>query len=205
MSVGAEHPPWIFAAIAFTGEGRVSRQGGVHAGTDPVFGNFDGATPMNDEKKAVDDSGKQALGTGAGAAAGAVTGAAVGAPGGPIGMAIGAIAGGVIGAGAGESMAETANVEDYRAHFQRDYSGAAYYRPGTTWDDYEPAYQFAFDHFEEYHGRPWAEVEPDLREEWQVERAVRPERSEWAEARPAISAGWDYLREGARKVAAGKR
>ncbi|WP_222566079.1 hypothetical protein [Novilysobacter antarcticus] len=157
---------------------------------------------MNDEKKPLDDTGKQALGTGAGAAAGAVAGAAVGAPGGPIGMAIGAIAGGVIGAGAGESMAATANVEDYRAHFQRDYTGAAYYRPGTAWDDYEPAYQFAFDQFEEYRGRPLAEVESDLRREWETERADRPERAEWAEARPAVAAGWEYLREGAVKAAA---
>lgn len=153
---------------------------------------------MNDEKTPLDDTGKQALGTGAGAAAGAVTGAAVGAPGGPIGMAIGAIAGGVIGAGAGESMAEASSIEDYRAHFQRDYSGAAYYRPGRTWDDYEPAYQFAFDQFEEYHGRPLVEVEPQLRKEWETERAVRPERAEWSEAQPAVADGWEYLRSAAR-------
>lgn len=160
---------------------------------------------MNDEKKPTDDTSDasaHALGTGAGAVAGAVTGAAVGAPGGPIGMAIGAVAGGVIGAGAGESLAGTANIEDYRAHFQRDYTGAAYYRPGRTWDHYEPAYRFAFDQFEEYHGRPLVEVEADLRREWETERADRPERPEWSEAQPAVADGWEYLRAAARTDAA---
>lgn len=157
---------------------------------------------MSDKKIPADDTDQQALGSGAGAVAGAVTGAAVGAPGGPIGMAIGALAGGVIGAGAGEAMAVRAGIEDYRAHFQRDYTGAAYYRPGQAWEDYQPAYEFAYDQFEEYRGRPWAEVEPGLREEWEIERADRPERAEWAEARAAVADGWEYLREAARMDAA---
>lgn len=157
---------------------------------------------MSDEKTPVDDTSEHALGTGAGAAAGAIAGAAVGAPGGPIGMAIGAVAGGVIGAGAGEALARTANIEDYRAHFQRDYTGAAYYRPGQTWDHYEPAYQFAFDHFEEYHGQPLTQVESGLRQEWETERADRPEWPEWSEARSAVADGWEYLRQSALAAAA---
>lgn len=157
---------------------------------------------MTDEKNAIEDENTQALGAGAGAVAGAMAGAAVGAPGGPIGMAVGALAGGVIGAGAGGSLAQTADIEDYRAHLQSDYSGAAYHRQGREWEYYEPAYQFAFDHFEEYHGQPMAEVESGLREEWESERAVRPERVEWSEARPAVAHGWDYLREQALVFAA---
>lgn len=158
---------------------------------------------MTDKNNSDDDKNARGLGAGAGAAAGAVSGAAVGAPGGPIGMAIGAVAGGVIGAGAGDSMARTADVEDYRAHLMRDYTGAEYYRTGREWEYYEPAYQFAFDHFEEYHGQPLVKVESALRDEWETERADRPEWAEWAEARPAVAHGWEYLRDHAQAVADG--
>ncbi len=157
---------------------------------------------MTDKKHPVDDDKPQGLGAGAGAVAGAMAGAAVGAPGGPIGMAVGAVAGGVIGAGAGGALAQTADIEDYREHLMSAYTGAAYHRPGREWDHYEPAYQFAFDHFEEYHGQPMDAIESDLRKEWDTERAIRPERDDWAEARPAVAHGWDYLREQARAFAA---
>lgn len=159
---------------------------------------------MSHEKNPIDDDNTHALGTGAGAAAGAVAGAAVGAPGGPVGMAIGALAGGLIGAGAGESLARTADVEDYRAHLLRDYTGAEYYRPGQEWSDYEPAYDFAFEQFDEYHGEPLADVEQGMRRDWEDQRVGRPERPAWEQARPAVAHGWDYLREHALAAASGK-
>ncbi len=141
------------------------------------------------------DKHDQGLGAGAGAVAGALAGAAVGAPGGPIGMAVGAVAGGVIGAGAGGSLAQTANIEDYRAHLLRDYSGAEYSRAGRDFSYYEPAYQFAFDQFEEFRGQPLERVESGLRREWDAERESRPERATWEESRGAVADGWRYLRE----------
>ncbi len=149
---------------------------------------------MSNENK-IDADDKQGLGVGAGAIAGAVSGAAVGAPGGPIGMAIGAVAGGLIGAGAGESLARTADVEDYRAHLMSDYATTDYHRPGREFSYYEPAYDFAFAQFEEYHGEPLADVEQGMRTDWEDQRIGSPERPTWEEARPAVAHGWDYLRE----------
>ena len=159
---------------------------------------------MSEEKKPVDEQNVHVLGAGAAAAAGAIAGAAVGAPGGPVGMAIGAVAGGMIGAGAGQSLARTTDIEDYRAHLLRDYTSADYYRSDRDWSHYEPAYDFAYDQFDEYHGEPLVNVEQGMRRDWEDQRVGRPERPAWDEVRPAVAHGWEYLREGALAAAAGK-
>ncbi|MGV8942356.1 MAG: hypothetical protein ACOH1P_12620 [Lysobacter sp.] len=136
---------------------------------------------MNDANK------DHALGSGAGAVAGAIAGAAVGAVGGPVGMALGAVAGGVVGGKAGESVAAAAQQERYRSHFQREYSNAPYYAPDRSWEDYEPAYQYAFDAHALNPGQAFEQVETQLRHGWKATVMS------WEQARPAVRDGWNYI------------
>jgi hypothetical protein len=136
---------------------------------------------MNNDRK---DSG---LGIGAGAVAGAIAGAAVGAVGGPVGIAVGAVAGGLVGGKAGDSVADSINLDSYRAHFQHEYSRAPYYVSGRSWEDYEPAYRYAFDARERYPDQQFEQVEALLQQDWDASGMS------WEEARPAVRDGWQFI------------
>lgn len=110
------------------------------------------------------------VGEAAGGVSGAIVGAAIGSLGGPLGTVIGGIAGAVGGWWAGRAVADAAQQytlgDDavYRNHYENS--------PGRLADrDYEgvsPAYRLG--HLAarnpDYHGRPFAEIEADLRAGW---------------------------------------
>ena len=81
--------------------------------------------------------------------------------------------------------------DDYTNGFRSSYQDASYYRPGRTWDDYEPAYHYGYDRYGELRGRRWNEVENDLESGW--EQAKARSRLAWAEAKDAVREGWHKL------------
>lgn len=131
------------------------------------------------------------IGAGTGAMTGAVAGAAIGSAGGPAGSAIGAVVGGLVGAKAGDSIAEAVNPTDYTDHFRKDYKTAPYYINGSEWRDYEPAYNYGYQTYSQYRGRPFEEVEPELERNWNTARS--DSRLAWSDARGAVRDGWHYI------------
>ena len=121
------------------------------------------------------------VGTGVGVATGAATGAAIDSAVGPVGTAVG----GVVGAVAVE--------DDY---WRRNYASRPYVTPGATYETYRAAYQFGWESFRRYRGRPFDDVEGDLRREW--ERTDR--EMSWETARGAARDSWHRVGEQQRLV-----
>ena len=54
--------------------------------------------------------------------------------------------------------------DQYRNHWQQNFASQ-----GGRYEDYEPAYQYGSQAAQLYRGRPWEEVEPELRSDWEIQ------------------------------------
>jgi hypothetical protein len=88
----------------------------------------------------------------------------------------------------GKGMLDSA---DYNRHFADSFKDSSFFRPGSEWQDYEPAYQYGYQSFDRHRGRRFEEVEPELAQAWNTTR--RGSKLGWAEAREAVREGWHYL------------
>ena len=128
-----------------------------------------------------------------GAAAGAATGAAAGTlTGGPVGTIVGAVAGAVLGGAAGFGVGDEAQptAEDeqyYRTHHRGATGGQA----DAAYERARPAYHLG--HVAalnpDWRGRPYEEIEPELRRGWSDD--VRARHGEWAAASPFARAAYE--------------
>jgi hypothetical protein len=108
-----------------------------------------------------------------------------------VGSLVGAAVGGVLGAKAGDSIAEAINPTEYSDHFERNYQTSSYYKPGTTWDDYQPAYQYGYSTYGQYRGQRFEDVESNLERDWDSARVKS--RLAWADAKDAVRDGWNHI------------
>jgi hypothetical protein len=74
----------------------------------------------------------------------------------------------------------------YRGHYISNYAGAV-----DQYDDYAPAYKYGADMAsdEQYRGRPWKDVEPALRSDWEG----RNPGSAWENFKAAVRHGWERI------------
>ena len=76
-------------------------------------------------------------------------------------------------------------------HFLGAFRDAPYFRPGTQWRDYEPAYRLGCATFERYRGRSVVDLDDELERAW---RDVKwSSRLSWSEARAAVDDTWTWL------------
>jgi uncharacterized protein (TIGR02284 family) len=147
-----------------------------------------------------DEPGSHPVGTGLGAGGGALAGAAIGSVGGPVGTviggAVGAVAGGLAGHAAGEAVNPTAEESFWRDNYTRE----PYYRKGSSFDDYAPAYRLGFTGPDRYKSS-WDIVEPKLASDWETARGGSS--LSWPEAQPASRAAWDRVTTGGTAAALG--
>ena len=118
-----------------------------------------------------------------GAAAGAAAGAVAGPAGVVVGAAVGAVAGGYAGKAVGESIDPTA--ED--AFWRENYRNRPYVSKDTEYEHYRPAYQYGWESRSTYHGKSFDEMESELEQGWQQQRANST--LNWSEARHATRRG----------------
>ena len=111
-----------------------------------------------------------AAGGAAGMAAGAAAGAAIGAvstgPAAPIGAAIGAVVGAVAGGLAGKGVAEKIDPTAEDAYWQENYVDRPYVKAGSSYDQYQAAYQYGVEARAEYPTQSWDDVQDELRRGW---------------------------------------
>jgi hypothetical protein len=94
---------------------------------------------------------------------------------------------GAYGTGTGDYT--TANYDtyatDYREHFNR------YLVSGYTYQDYEPAYRYGHTLAmnQQYRGRDWAEIEPEVRSQWE-----REHYGTWEQFKDSIRYAWDRVK-----------
>lgn len=77
----------------------------------------------------------------------------------------------------------------YRNHYNATYSST-----GSDYDQYKPAYSYGSQmrNSDLYRNRPWDEVEPDLRSNWEKQN-VGKTGSTWENMKAAIRHGWDRM------------
>jgi len=90
-----------------------------------------------------------------------------------------------------DTDAGTADAWGCMDYFIGAFRDAPYYRPGTQWKDYEPAYRLGFSTFGRYRGRSIADIDGELELEWR--NAKWSSRLRWSEAREAIRDVWTHL------------
>jgi hypothetical protein len=139
-----------------------------------------------------DDEDPEAVGKGLGGVTGAAAGAGLGAMLGPAGVVIGGIAGALGGWWAGRGVGKATDQfgdetdEHYRRLHEQQFAGHCDY------DDARCFYQLG--HVArsnpDYEGRPFAEVENDLRRGWRDDAATDRFRS-WDDVRPYVSTGYE--------------
>lgn len=132
--------------------------------------------------------GAHPVGTGIGAASAGAAGAAIGAALGPAGSAVGGVVGAVVGAVAGglagKGAAEAVNPTDEDAYWRENYKTRPYYTPGSTYEDYAPAYQYGYTAQNKYPNRRYDDIESDLRRDW--ESNARNKGHTWDRAKFAV-------------------
>lgn len=84
--------------------------------------------------------------------------------------------------------------DDYRRHFEGRFRDAHYFRAGSEWEDYEPAYRYGYDTYEEYGSQEFDAVEPELAQGWNATR--RGSRLGWSDAREAVRDAWRMRQRG---------
>jgi uncharacterized protein (TIGR02271 family) len=83
----------------------------------------------------------------------------------------------------GRTMRWEDEMPRYRTRWEQRYG-----EQGGRWDEYEPYYRYGWEMSGDprYRGRPWAEVEPPLRRDWETRHPDRP----WDRAAEAIGEAW---------------
>ena len=135
-------------------------------------------------------AGIAAVAAASGAAVGAVNGATLGAVIGLPGMAAGVVFGGVVGALAGKGVAQEINPTTEDAYWSEAYSGRSYVQEGDSYDTYSPAYRHGIEAYHRYDNRPFDDIEPQLKNKWDVSG----QDLSWDKAKPAARDAYDRLR-----------
>jgi uncharacterized protein (TIGR02271 family) len=90
----------------------------------------------------------------------------------------------------GTRSAMSSDDDYYRKHWQSKYGAA-----GGSYDDYAPAYSYGSQmaSSEKYRGRPWNDVETDLRSGWDTRGGSGGGASTWEKMKDAVKGGWDRM------------
>lgn len=134
-----------------------------------------------------------------GVAGGATAGALAGGVTGPVGAAIGAAVGAVAGAVMGRNVKVDPEAED--TYWRENYTSRPYARPGSTYDDYQPAYRYGLDSYTRYPGRSFDDLEPELSRDWG--RARGASSLDWANAKHASRDAWQRVSNAAERAIPG--
>ncbi len=132
-----------------------------------------------------------AAGIGGALAAGAIAGSAVGPVGTAVGAAVGAVAGGLIGKGVAEGINPTKEHEYWRSNF----ASRPYATPGSSYDEFGPAYQYGWESRARYPDRNFDQIEDELSQNWGGSRGTSS--LDWNRAKPAARDAWNRVSQGA--------
>jgi hypothetical protein len=77
--------------------------------------------------------------------------------------------------------------------YYRNHWNSVYGSTGSAYDEYQPAYSYGTEmaRNDKYRGRPWTEVETDLRSDW--DNRYPGEQSTWDKMKSAVRHGWERM------------
>lgn len=151
--------------------------------------------PDYEDRRAREEEDPVKVSEGLGGVTGGALGVGLGALLGPAGMLLGGLAGAAGGWWAGRGFAHVSDdleAETHDEHFRRLHE--TQYADRCTYDEAQGFYRFGrlASHNPDYAGRPFEDVEPELRRGWQGEGAGRFRT--WEDVRPFVSSGYGYGR-----------
>lgn len=136
--------------------------------------------------------GSHPVGTAVGAAAGGIgAGALAGSVAGPVGTVVGAVVGAIAGGLAGKGVAEQIDPTVEDAYWRDNYKSRGYVTPGSSYDDYGPAYGYGVESFRRNPDRSFSEMESDLGRDWDRNRGTSS--LTWERAKSATRDSWQRL------------
>ena len=140
------------------------------------------------------------VGAGVGAVAGGLAaGALAGSVAGPVGTVIGAVAGAVFGGMAGSAVAAQIDPVAEDAYWRDNHSSRPYFTPGSSYDDYGPAYRYGVD---SYRSQPSSKYdEARLAQGW--EKAKGTSRLGWEQAKNATRDSWHRVSDAVERAVPG--
>lgn len=142
------------------------------------------------------EPGAHPVGVGTGAAGGGIAGAVIGAAvGGPIGAGVGAVVGAVSGGLAGKSAAEAFNPTAEHAYWRVEFRTRPYFTPGSTYEEYGPAYQYGWESYASHKGKTFDDVEAQLGRDWESHRGQS--KLSWNRAKGAMHDAWQRAEKSA--------
>jgi hypothetical protein len=81
--------------------------------------------------------------------------------------------------------------DEYTAYWQENYKSEPYFDPNLQWEDFNSAYQYAYDKRAELPDRKFEDVESKLEAGWLKARGKS--RLAWEQAKSVVRAGWHAI------------
>ena len=82
-------------------------------------------------------------------------------------------------------------IERFTTHWQKYFTKEPYYDSKYSWEDYDPAYRFAYRTREEHPQVRFEDIEERIEAGWEV--AKGNSRLAWLDAKQAIRSAWNRL------------
>ena len=88
-------------------------------------------------------------------------------------------------------MATDNRIEKFSQHWHKQYMYEPYYDSRYTWDDFDPAYRYAWEQRRQHEGKRFEDVESDLEAGW--DQVKGKSRLAWDKAKAAVRSGWHSI------------
>ena len=108
-----------------------------------------------------------------------------------MGTAVGAAVGAAAGALAGQGIAKAIDPAAEEAYWRQNFSGRTYVDPGTSYNEYAPAYRYGWESYSRYADRKFDEVESDIERGW--DKAKSGSSLAWNKAKNAVRDAWHHV------------
>ena len=80
-------------------------------------------------------------------------------------------------------------IEKFTTHWESRYKDEPYYNERYSWDDFDPAYRYAYKSYEENPNARFEDIEDRLEAGWDI--AKGKSKLAWADAKQAIRSAWN--------------
>jgi hypothetical protein len=90
-----------------------------------------------------------------------------------------------------ETSMKDNRIEKFTTHWQRTFENEPYYDKRYTWEDYDPAYRYAYKSREENPDQSFEDLEDRLEAGWDI--AKGKSKLAWLDAKQAVRSAWNSL------------
>ena len=86
----------------------------------------------------------------------------------------------------------TPQLKEHDVYWRDKFSERPYVKPGSSFDDYGPAYRYGVEVVRRYEDKSFDEVEAEMREEWL--RARGSSKLDWDDAKHPVRDAWEWVK-----------